>query len=87
MSELASPEVLIAIRSALEAQLASDDPPETAATLARLRREGVAEDTAWRLLSAAFLQELSLVVGDSRPFDRAGYVAALRRLPELTDRT
>ncbi len=86
MTELASPEVLIALRSALEAQLASNDPPETSATLARLRREGLGEETAWRLISAVLLQELSLVVGDSRPFDRAGYAAALLRLPELTDR-
>ena len=86
MSEPASAEVLFALRSALEAQVASNDPPETAVTLARLRREGVAEDTVWRLLSAALLQELSLVVGDARPFDRAGYTAALLRLPELTDR-
>lgn len=86
MSEHASAEVLTAIRNALDAQIASNDPPETAATLARLRREGVAEDTAWRLLSAALLQELSLVVGDARPFDRAGYAAALLRLPELTER-
>lgn len=86
MSEAASPDVRLALRRALEAQLASDDPPEVAATLARLRREGISEENAWRLLSAVILQEMSLIVGEARPFDRAGYAAALLRLPELSDR-
>lgn len=86
MSERASPETLAALRGTLEAQIAADDPPETAATFARLRREGISEDVLWRLLSAVLLQEMSLVVGETRAFDRAGYVAALHRLPELVDR-
>ena len=86
MSDTASPKVLAALRSALDAQIADDDPPETAVTLARLQNEGISEDVAWRLLSAVLLEEMSIVISDTRPFDRAGYVAALLRLPELIDR-
>ena len=86
MSEAASPENLLVLRRALEAKLASNDPSEVAATLARLRRVGISDENAWRLLSAVLLQEMSLIVGEARPFDRAGYAAALLRLPELRDR-
>ena len=86
MTERASPAVMVALREALENQITANDPPETALTLARLLREGVAEDAAWRWLSAVLLQEMSLIVRHNRPFDHDGYVAALRRLPELADR-
>ena len=78
--------LVAALREVLENQITANDPPETALTLARLLRDGVAEDEAWRWLSAVMLQEMSLIVRYNRPFDRDGYVAALRRLPELTDR-
>ena len=86
MSDSASPEVLRALKEALHEQIETNDPPETARTLARLQREGIAEDEAWRWLSAALLQEMSVMVRDNRPFDRDGYVAALNRLPNLADR-
>jgi hypothetical protein len=86
MTDRASPEVLAALRETLENQIAANDPPETAATLARLRKSGLAEDMIWRLMSAVVLQEMGLMLGATRSFDRAGYVAALKRLPELTDR-
>ena len=86
MTERASSAVTAALREALENQIAANDPPETALTLARLLRQGVAEDEAWRWLSAVMLQEMSLIVRDNRPFDHDGYVARLSRLPELSDR-
>ena len=86
MSDKASPEVLAALRSVLDAQIADNDPPETEATLVRLKHEGISESVAWRLLSAVLLQEMSIVISDTRPFDRDAYVAALLRLPELIDR-
>lgn len=86
MTDQASPEILAGLREALEVQISANDPPETAATLKRLRREGIEEDTAWRLLSAVLLQEMSVILRDGRKFDRAGYIEALRNLPELTDR-
>jgi len=86
MSDQASPVVLAALRDVLEKQMAANDPPETGATLDRLRQSGVDEDTAWRLLSAVLLQEMSIIVREGRTFDREGYVEALRRLPDLVDR-
>ena len=86
MSDSASLEVLRALKEALREQIETNDPPETALTLARLQREGIAEDVAWRWLSAALLQEMSVMVRDNRPFHRDSYVAALNRLPHLADR-
>jgi hypothetical protein len=73
-------------RKLSRAQIADDDPPETRLTFARLLRDGIPEDEAWRWLSAVLLQEMALIVSDNRPFDRDGYAAALNRLPELRDR-
>jgi ABC-type nitrate/sulfonate/bicarbonate transport system substrate-binding protein len=86
MSEQAPPAVLAALREALEWQIAHDDPPETARTLARLKGEGIANDEVWRWLAAALLQEMSVMLRDNRPFDRAAYAAALDRLPGLSER-
>ena len=85
MADRASPQVLAALRETLAQQIANHDPPETAATFARLRAEGIAEDVIWRLLSAVLLQEMAVIIGEERPFDRAAYVAALHRLPALAD--
>jgi hypothetical protein len=74
------------LRGVLEEQIASNDPPETASTFARLTREGMSEDRVWRMLSAVLLQELNAIVAEEREFDLAAYVAALHRLPELVDR-
>jgi hypothetical protein len=86
MSDRAPPQVLAALREILENQIAANDPPETGATLVQLRRTGIPEETAWQMLSAVLLQEMSLMVSAGRLFDRDGYVAALHHLPELGDR-
>ena len=86
MSDRASPEALAALREGLENQIAAEDPPEVAATFARLRREGYTEDAAWRLMSAVLLQEMSLIMRFGRSFDREGYIAAMRSLPQLSER-
>ena len=77
---------MAALKEALEAQIASDDPPETRLTLERLLREGIPEDEAWRWLSAVMLQEMALITRHDRPFDRQGYITALNHLPGLRDR-
>jgi hypothetical protein len=86
MSERASPEVERVLRETILDQVANNEPPETALTLARLQREGIPEDEAVRWLSAALLQEMTVMIRDNRPYDRDSYVAALNRLPELIDR-
>ena len=86
MSDRASPEVQRILRQAVLDQIAKNEPPETALTLARLKRDGMSDDEAMRWISAALLQEMSLIIRDNRPYDRESYVAALDRLPGLIDR-
>jgi hypothetical protein len=86
MSEQASPEVLRVLRQAVLEQVANNDPPETANTLARLQNEGMSEDEAVRWIAAALLQEMSVILRENRPYDRESYVAALNRLPGLIER-
>ena len=86
MSERASPEVERTLREIVGNQVASNDPPEVALTLARLQVEGMSEDEAERWIAAAMLQEMSVMIRDHRPYDRDSYVAALNRLPGLIDR-
>ncbi len=86
MSESANPEVERVLRETVLDQIANNDPPETALTLARLQREGIAKDEAVRWISAALLQEMSVMIRNNQPYDRDSYVAALDRLPDLIDR-
>ncbi|MDO8502735.1 MAG: hypothetical protein Q7S20_12910 [Gemmatimonadaceae bacterium] len=86
MSERATPAVMAALKEVLQRQIDAGDPPEARLTLARLLGEGMSDDEAWRWLSAVMLQEMSIMIRDNRPFDRAGYAAALDRLPGLIDR-
>lgn len=86
MSERASPEVERVLREAVLDQVANGEPPEAAATLARLERDGMSKDEAIRWIAAALLQEMSVMIRDQRPYDHASYAAALNRLPNLIDR-
>ena len=86
MSERASPEVERALRESVLDQVANNDPPEAALTLARLQGEGLSKDEAVRWICAALLQEMTVMVRDNRPYDHDSYVAALSRLPGLVDR-
>jgi hypothetical protein len=71
------------LREILENQIAANDPPEVEDALTRLRREGVAEEAAWRLMSAVLLLELDTIIREQREFDRTQYVTNLRALPAL----
>lgn len=82
MTERSALNLLAALRETIENQVAANDPPETALTLERLRREGVAEERVWRLLAAVLLEELNSMYAERRTFDRDRYIVALRRLPE-----
>ena len=86
MSERASPEVERILRETILNQVANNDPPEAALTLARLQGEGISEDEAVRWIAAAMLQEMSVMIRENRPYDRESYIAALDRLPGLIDR-
>ena len=86
MSDRASPEAERVLRETVLSQVANNDPPEAAATLARLQREGMSRDEAIRWICAALLQEMSIMIRDNRVYDHASYAAALHRLPRLIDR-
>jgi hypothetical protein len=86
MPERASPEVERVLREAVLDQVREKNPPETAVTLERLQRDGMSRDEAIRWIMAALLQEMSVMIRDNRTYDRDSYVAALDRLPGLTDR-
>jgi len=64
-------------------QLRDGEPPETRQTYERLLAEGRSPVEARRLLAAVVSSEVFEVLKHKRPYDRAGYVAALNRLPKL----
>ena len=86
MHERAPAAVMVALKEALERQIAANDPPETAVAFERLRRDGISTDEAWRWLTAALLQEMTVMVRENRPFDRQAFAAALDQLPGLIER-
>ena len=53
---------MAALKEALPGEIATNDPPETGLTLARLQREGMSEDEALRWRSAVLLQEMSIMI-------------------------
>ena len=59
------------------------EPPETKQTLDRLVAEGHSQSEARRLIAAVVASEIFEVLKRKRPYDRAGYVAALQRLPKM----
>lgn len=69
-----------AMHEAIETQVAHDDPPETAQTLARLVASGMSRHHALHTVAAAFMRRMQEVAVTDRPFDRAGYAADLRAL-------
>jgi hypothetical protein len=83
MAKHADSEAVRLLKQAVLNQIADGDPPETAATLARLQREGMSKDEALRWIAAALLQELNVMLRDHRVFDRDAYAAALDRLPDF----
>jgi hypothetical protein len=83
MAKHADSEAFRLLKQAVLSQIADGDPPETAATLARLQREGMSKDEALRWIAAALLQELNVMLRDHRVFDRDAYAAALARLPHF----
>lgn len=83
MMKRADSEVVRHLKQVVLNQIADGDPPETAATLARLQREGMSKDEALRWIAAALLRELNVMLREHRDFDRDAYAAALDRLPDF----
>ena len=73
------------LRQVVEDQLRANDPPEVAATLARLVVAGHARDEAVALIGAALIIELNELMHSEREFDAARYARNLANLPALPD--
>lgn len=68
---------------AVENQLQSNEPPETAATLQRLMSEGYSRQAALELIATVLISEVFDVVKSDEPYDENRYVTRLRQLPDL----
>ncbi|TLX58724.1 hypothetical protein DN824_09030 [Stutzerimonas nosocomialis] len=70
---------------AIENQLEADDPPAAKATLNKLTLVGYERDEILHLMALVLAAEIAAMLREDRPFDRDGYEAALRRLPDLPE--
>jgi len=71
------------LTEAVEAQLSANDPPEVAATLARLLAAGHDRARAIAMIGMVMMIEMNEILRNERPFDRARYAGHLAALPEL----
>jgi hypothetical protein len=78
-----NPRLQAALFDVLDTQLREGDPPETGATLERLRGEGVEEAEARRLIACVIAAEIFAVMKSKRPFDQQRFVGRLETLPEM----
>lgn len=68
------------MHEAVENQIALGDPPETAATVARLQREGLGRHEAVHAVAGVFVAEMHDMLTSERVYEQERYVAALRAL-------
>ncbi len=78
-----NPIVQAALYDVLDTQLRDGDPPETQATLERLRAGGVQEAEARRLIGCVIAGEIIAVMKSNKVFDRERFVGRLEALPEM----
>ena len=74
-----------ALLAAVEDQVRTNDPPEVAATLARLVADGYDRDEAISMIGAVLVFEMNQVMLSEREFDAARYADRLAALPTLPD--
>lgn len=75
-----NPQVREAMLETVENQLRLGDPPETRQTFERLLAAGHSQQQAMELIGAALLEEISTVLLEDKPFDRARFAALLAKL-------
>jgi hypothetical protein len=80
-----NPELREAVLALVEDQLAKNDPPEMRQTLERLVGMGYPRASAHELLAHVIVLEMFDVMARGERYDRARYIAALERLPQLGD--
>ncbi len=74
-----------AILEVVENQLRDGMPPETKQAFERLVAEGHAVEGAKRLIGVVVAHEIFNVLKRGEAYNQARFVAALRRLPEVSD--
>ena len=72
------------IQQIITNQLRQNDPPETKETLNRLIAEGYSRQKARDLISVVIFSELREMLAENRMYDNEKYVAALKKLPDLS---
>ncbi len=75
-----NPLVHVTVHSTIENQIAAGDPPCVRHALRRLLRQGMDRHEAIHRIGAVLATEIWEILKDNRPFDRAGYSRAIRRL-------
>jgi hypothetical protein len=64
----------------VENQIAEGQPPDTAATVARLQREGLGRHDAVHAVAGVFAADMHDLLTNQREYDQDRYAAALRAL-------
>lgn len=75
--------VRAAILEVVDNQLRDGTPPETRQTFQRLIAEGHSKQEAKRLIGAVVATEIFGMLKQKKPYDKARFIAALKRLPKL----
>jgi hypothetical protein len=72
-----------AILEVINTQVRTNEPPETAQTLARLQSQGLSEEEALKLIGYVVATEVFAVLKEGRKYDEEKYIRALQALPKL----
>ena len=81
----ANPQLGATILEIVDTQLRDGTPPETRETFDRLIGLGYTPEGARQLLAHVVVREIFTVMARGERYDAARFIAALRRLPTLSD--
>ncbi len=73
-----------AIFEIVENQIRESTPPETKQTLERLIGAGHSSEQTHKLIAAVVSTEIFDILTQGRPYNEERFVAALKRLPEMS---
>ncbi len=71
------------ILEVIDTQVRTNEPPETAQTLARLQDRGLSQEEALKLIGYVVATEVFAVLKEGRQYDEEKYIRALQALPKL----
>jgi hypothetical protein len=66
----------------IDNQIKNNDPPETAMTFKRLKKEGFDDFTVKQLIGQCVAVEIYDMLKNKRPFDKERFINHLNKLPE-----